>query len=280
MNYILDFRGADVGGSVVPGRIMRIDGIPLGIEDDLRRESKITFLLHGFNVNRPDGRKSLLQLAGRLPSASDGAMVAVLWPGDHWVRATSYPLEGNDADDSAAELARFIDRVVKPGTELNFVSHSLGARVVMGAVNRLIGDRYPIRQICLMAAAIDDFSLANPDDYRLGVATAERVAVLASHEDLVLKLAYPVGDFLQAFFFFWKDEVGLALGYHGPRSSNDDSIPEQVYHLQIPDERNSGHGDYIPSDPPSPNQRSAANFADEVLYGLDKPRYEENGAMA
>lgn len=275
MNYILDFRGADVGGPVVPGRIMRVDGIPLGSDDDLRQESKITFLLHGFNVNRQDGRNSLLRLAGRLPSSSDGAIVAVLWPGDHWVRAISYPFEGNDADDSAAEMARFIDRVLRPETELNFVSHSLGARVVMETVNRLIGDRYSIRQVCLMAAAIDDFSLANPEDYRLAVATADRVAVLASREDLVLKLAYPIGDFLQAFFFFWKDDVGLALGYHGPKPSNDNSIPEQVYHLQIPDGKKSGHGDYLPSDPPSANQRSAANFADEVLLRLVKPGYTE-----
>ncbi len=277
MNYILDFRGADVGGPVLPGRIMHINGIPLGTEDDLRQESKVTFLLHGFNVNRQAGRESLLRLAGRLPSVSDGAIVAALWPGDHWVRAISYPFEGNDADDSAVEMARFIDRVVRPGTELNFVSHSLGARVVMGVVNRLIGDSYSIGQICLMAAAIDDFSLADPDDYRAAVSTAERVAVLASHKDLVLKLVYPVGDFLQAFFFFWKDNVGLALGYHGPRPANDNSIPEPVFHLQIPDGKESGHGDYIPSDPPSPNQLSAAKFADEVLQRLDRPGYKNSG---
>jgi len=273
MNYVLDFRGAEVGGPVIPGRILRIDGLPLGTEDDLRRESKITFLLHGFNVNRQDGTDSLLRLANRLPSASDGAIVAVLWPGDHWVRAVSYPFEGNDADDSAAEMARFIDRVVRSGTPLFFVSHSLGARVVMETVSRLSGDRYPIRQICLMAPAIDDSSVANPEKYRLAVATADRVAVLASRKDLVLTLAYPLGDFLQAFIFFWKDEVGLALGYHGPKPSGENIIPAQVYHVQIPDGKDSGHGDYVPSEPPSPNQRSAADFANEVIQGADRPQY-------
>jgi len=273
MNYVLDFRGANVGGAVVPGRILQVAGLQLGTEDDLRRELKITFLLHGFNVNRDEGRASLLKLASLLPAAANGAIVAVLWPGDHWVGAINYPFEGNDADDSAMEMARYIDRVVMPGAELYFVSHSLGARVVMGAVNRLIGDRYLIRQICLMAAAIDDFSLAKPDEYRLATVGAERVAVLASRKDLVLKFAYTVGDFLQAFFFFWKDEVGLALGYHGPRPSGDSLIPNQVYYVQIPDGKDSGHGDYIPSDSPSPNQRSASNFANEVLGKVDKPQY-------
>ena len=82
MIYILDFRGANFGGPVVPGRIVQIGG--LLTEDDLRLESKVTFLLHGYNVSREEGRESLLRLANELPSAADGAVVAVLWPGDHW----------------------------------------------------------------------------------------------------------------------------------------------------------------------------------------------------
>lgn len=275
MIYILDFRGANVGGPVVPGRIMQIGGLPmtLGTEDGLRLEPKVTFLLHGYNVTRQEGRESLLRLAKKLPAATDGAVVAVLWPGDHWTGAISYPFEGKDADDSAAELVRFIDRVIRRGTELSFVSHSLGARVVMETVKRLIGEDYPIRQICLMAAAIDDFSLAHPQDYRHVVTAAERVAVLASQKDKVLKLAYPVGDLLQAFVFFWKDEIGLALGYHGPKPIDEYSVPGQVHHLQIPDGRESDHGDYIPANPPNQKQLSAAQFADEVLQGAITPGY-------
>src|SRR3989344_2861170 len=216
MIYLLDFRGACIGGPVVSGRIVQVGGlpVPLGTEDDLRLESKVTFLLHGYNVTRQEGRESLLRLANHLPSVTGGAIVAVLWPGDHWVRAISYPFEGNDADDSAAELARYIDRIIRRGTELFFVSHSLGARVVMGTVNRLTGTDYQIRQICLMAPAIDDFSLAHPDEYQIGTVAAERVAVLASKRDKILRLAYPIGDLLQAFIFFWEDEAGFALCYN------------------------------------------------------------------
>jgi len=273
--YLLDFRGADVGGPVVPGRIVQMGGLftRLGTESDLRLESKITFLLHGFNCSRQRGRELLLRLAEKLPSVTDGAIVAVLWPGDHWVRFISYPFEGKDADDSAFELSRYIVRGIKPGTELSFVSHSLGARVVMETVERLIGRDYQIRQICLMAAAIDDYSLSDPEEYRIGVSLAERVAVLASKRDRVLKYAYPVGDLLQAFVFFWKDESGLALGYHGPKPIEGHSLPKQVYPVQIPDERKTDHGDYLPNHPPTPNQLSSARFANEVLQGAMAPKY-------
>jgi len=271
MTYLLDFRGADRGGAVVPGVVVPAPG--LGNENQLRAESRITFLVHGYNVDRPQGRNSLLRLAQSLPSAADGAVVAVLWPGDHWSRAVSYPLEGKDADDSAAALARYIGDVIGRGSELSFVSHSLGARVVMETVKRLNKNDYPVLQVCLLAPAIDDVSLAHPGDYLHTVPKAQRVAVLASREDRVLKLAYPAGDLLQAFVFFWRDRIGLALGYHGPKKSGTHTIPGQVYHAQIPDARKADHGHYLPDNPPTLNQSSSVSFANAVLQGVLRPTY-------
>ena len=267
MVFILDFREANRGGAVVPGRLTQ------GAEDDLRRASKVTFLVHGFNVCRRKGTEGMRRLASRLPSTADGAVVAVLWPGDHFVRVVSYPFEGRDADDSAAMLARYIRRVLRPGTEISFVTHSLGARLAMETVKRLRRRGYRFRQVCLMAAAIDDFSLAEPLDYRATTQEADRVAVLASRKDLVVRFAYPVGDRLQAFFFFWRETTGLALGFHGPRPTKRSAIPQNVYHEQISPERGSGHGDYIPDATPNPEQISATQFADEVLQGIEEPRY-------
>lgn len=273
MNYVLDFRGADSSGAVVPGRLLS------GDEFQLHAEPRVVFLLHGYNTNREKGRAALSRLAQKLSVTVNDAFVAVLWPGDHWTRAISYPFEGRDADDSAKELARYIDRVIARNTELFFVSHSLGARVVMETVKRLRG--YPVRQILLMAPAIDDSSLANPKVYRGVSDAADRVAVLASRKDNTLKYAYPAGDALQAFVFFWKDVVDLALGYHGPRKSGTSVIPSKVYAEQIPDARGSDHGHYIigdpaqdvPGDPAVANRISAAEFAADVLRGVVNPRY-------
>lgn len=99
MIYFLDFRGKDRGGPVLPGKIVSLTGIVSGQEDALCFESRIIFLIHGFNVDRRSGQANLRSLAQELVSAGDAALVAVTWPGDNWANALSYPLEGNDADD-------------------------------------------------------------------------------------------------------------------------------------------------------------------------------------
>ena len=226
------------------------------------------YLVHGFNVNRASGQGKLAELGAQvLARAADTAIVVVTWPGDSWAGPASYPFEGNDADDSGSELARFIDRVHPAGTELSFVSHSLGARVVFETVKTLAPARYPVRQVCVMAAAIDDFSVSATEDYRVEVELAGRVAVLASARDPVLRLAFPLGDLLQAFLFFWKDVSGLALGFHGPRPSGSYAVPANVVHVQIADSLGVGHGDYLYAGTPNEAQSRAAAFATAAMAG-------------
>lgn len=279
-NYILDLRTADIGGAVTSGRIVKFDFLrePLGTEADLRREAEVTFLVHGYNVNRKNGSTTLVRLAKMLRSAGvNGAIVAVLWPGDsQLLNFASYPFEAHDANDSAAEIARFTQLLIRPSVKLSFVSHSLGARVVMRTV-QLLQHRYPISQICLMAAAIDDFSLAEPKNYREAVLSANRVTILASEKDKVLRNAYPAGDWLQSFLY--ADELfGQALGLRGPKATVTYGIPSQVYHVQIPPGKkpadNVDHSDYLPAhDPATQKQGAAAHFAGQVLQNEIAPAY-------
>jgi hypothetical protein len=275
MIYLLDFRAANTGGPVVPGKLVAAPG--LGTEMDLRAETNLTFIVHGYNVDRDSGRESLTKAAQQLMTGHPVSYVGVLWPGDHWVRALSYPFEGRDADDSAAFLVRYIQDVIPRGSRLSFVSHSLGARVLFATVKRLRPD-YSIGQVVAMAPAVDDTCVATPGDYLPAVVRSERVAVLASKKDRVLQLAYPVGDVLQAFIFFRTDHPGLALGYHGPRAAKGHAIPGQVFHEQIPDGRDSDHSHYLPTPKPTQtearNQASALNFARNALQGAPRPRYE------
>ena len=269
MIYFLDFRGRNQGGPVLPGRIV----IPAGAdatatEEALRRESRVVFLTHGFNVNRDSGQAQLHDFAAALPRAAGAALVVVTWPGDSWAGAAGYSFEGNDADDSGAELARFIDRVLRAGAELGFVSHSLGARVVMETIKRLDAARWPVTQVCVMAPAIDDTSVSTPRVYRNAVEDSQRVAVLASEGDRVLRWAYPAGDLLQAFVFFWKDVSGAALGLHGARADGRWSVPENLLARVVPRGDGVDHGDYLFAGAPSDKQRRAAAFADAVLAGV------------
>ena len=268
MIYHLDLRGRNQGGPVLPGRIVILaGGNAAATEDALRREPRVVFLTHGFNVNRTSGQAQLQAFAASLPRAASAALVAVTWPGDSWAGPAGYSFEGNDADDSAAELARFIDRVLRAGTELCFVSHSLGARVVMETIKRLDASRWPVTQVCVMAPAIDDTSVSTPRVYRNAVEDSQRVAVLGSEGDRVLRWAYPAGDLLQAFVFFWKDVSGAALGLHGPRPDARWSVPENLLTRVAPRADGVDHGDYLFAGAPNDRQKKAVAFADAVLAG-------------
>jgi len=281
MIYLLDFRAKSSGGAVLPGRIINPSNSPvaLGTAADLVNETQVTFLTHGFNVNRDKGMNSLLEFASTLPATPGTALVAMLWPGDHWLRKASYPLEGRYADDSAAELEKFIRGPgnLGHGVPVSFVCHSLGARVVMETIDRLSGGPHPVEQVCLMAAAIDAHSLAAIKKYNAATIASDRVAVLASRKDTVLKWVYPAGDVLQKFLFFWREEFGLALGYRGPKKRRKQPVPQNVLHEQIKKSRESKHGHYLPGPNPSNeearNRASAAQFAREVLDGTGGPEY-------
>jgi len=272
MIYTVDFRADNRGGAVVPGELIE------GDFDSLRMASKVTFLTHGFNVDRAAGADKLHRLAAQL--GLEGAVVLLLWPGDSALGAVSYPFEGRDADDTADYLVQFIDLNIDPSAQLSFFAHSLGARVVMECIGQLRDLGYRFGETCLVAAAIDDFSVSDLQLYRHVVDSTARVTVLASREDKVLKYAYPAGDLLQTFFFFWREHFGMALGYHGPRPGSDGSpVPDKIFHEQTPSDSQVDHGHYLPdgSGPatrPGRNQRAVARFAGAALSGAPAPGFK------
>jgi hypothetical protein len=275
----LDFRLDDAGGPVTAGQAYERNGTLEGraAEDALLVADHVTVAVHGFNVTRPAGRQSLGDFVAALARQQPaGPILAVLWPGDvnlGPLSFLSYPVEGNDADDTACALARYLDRVLRPDTTLSFVSHSLGARVVFGAISQLDRKKFGVREVCVMAPAVDDSSVSDPGSYRVAADSSVRVSVLASRQDNVLKWAYPIGDFVQALLFFWKDAPGGALGRFGARPYRDLPVPDEVVSTLIPDRDKVDHGDYLFSPAPDPRQRRAAAFADTVLAGDDTPAW-------
>lgn len=278
MRYVLSLRERCVGGAVVPPHLEVGQG--LGSRADLQMERRLVFLLHGFNVDACRGRASLGRLS-HLVAGEGWGLVATLWPGDHGLGALSYSFEGLDADDTAEELARFIDCWAGPEARVSFVGHSLGCRVVLETVKRMIGHAVRVEEVCLFAAAVDADSLASGEVYRSCCEKADRVTVVSSVRDRVLKLAYPAGDLLQAFLFL-RDDPGLALGLRGPRDHKSGAIPGSVTGVEIPKRSNVGHGDYFPSpwrqgtrgwSAKSTKQATAAKFAARVLAGDEVPEY-------
>lgn len=272
--YRVNFRARMIGGGVVPGKIW-----PPGREGELAEYSHITLLLHGYNVDQTKGKRLLTGLAALLPSAQEsGAIIAVLWPGDSKMGALSFPFDVNDADDTTRALLRFLfdDIHLRRDQTLSFVTHSLGARVALGTIDALRLKGFPVGQVCLMAAALDNNSLANPREYRKAVKAATRVSVLASKKDRVLKWAYPAGDFLETLFHF-RDSPRLALGYTGPKPYQSNQVPGNVFPKKIAKGRKSDHGHYLPvlnaEGQEKQNQDSAAHFANDTLEGEAAPKY-------
>ena len=265
--------GPGAGGAVTPADLLLLTRRCEG--------RQVMFLVHGYNVSRDAGRRALVAFIDRLPCARDAVVFAVLWPGDHFTDFLSYSFEGDDADDSARELVKFIGDHLPRSARLCFASHSLGARVVMATIKGLAtaGWRGAIDQVCLLAPAIDNDCLTDNDwrAYLAATRAAGRVAVLSSTRDNVLGCAYPAGDLLQAIFFSDTDGPGWALGYAGPTRTPDATLAARVHHRAIPPDRGAGHGHYLPGEQPDQvedaNQRAAAAFADAVLRGDPAPDY-------
>ena len=74
MTYVLDFRGANMGGPVLPAQLVE------GRLNALQMAGDVTFLLHGFNVDRAEGKAGLKRFAEHLSMVPHHALVATLWP--------------------------------------------------------------------------------------------------------------------------------------------------------------------------------------------------------
>ena len=118
MIYVLDFRVANTGGAVVPGKV--VPGPGLGDELQLRAEPRVTFLLHGYNVNRENGRASLLRLA------HDFDLV-----GQYLRQLASTPLLTADEE---VELAKRIEAGVYAKQLLESGSHESSSRAELVAL--------------------------------------------------------------------------------------------------------------------------------------------------
>jgi hypothetical protein len=271
VTLFLDFRTDGVGGGILDEPRV-LEGNGLVDRPELRHLGQtlpaariagreVVFATHGFNVSRVAGVHSLARLERDLNLPAAFVFVGVLWPGDWWIPVVNYPSEAGDAVLCGRLLAKFVNTSLSLAGSVSLVSHSLGGRLVLEAAKHL---SRPAREVCVLAAAVDDDCLTS-GQYDSARKNAKRISVLASRGDLVLRIAYPAGDFFSDIFYDDDNPARKALGYHGPRPR-----AENVLHAQISG-RQSGHGDYFPpADLAAPNdmQRKPEAFISEVLQGL------------
>lgn len=269
--WFLDFRTRDVGGPVATAPMLyeddRLRGV--GLSALPPAHGGLTFVLHGFNNDREEGRAKVAGFTSAaiqlVPALGSTRVVGVLWPGDAIFGFLSYPTEEADADRTAAGFARELAAARLPVAP-SFVAHSLGCRVALQTVDTLVRgapDRAWVDQMVLFAGAVDDDALARSDRYALAVRSASRLINVASTSDRVLQYAFPAGDWLAG--IFTGGYTRKALGRHGPAASP--RPPEQVRRFQV-GVHGVGHGDYLGGD--SALRRRASELAGHAIQ-RDEP---------
>lgn len=257
MTLFLNFRTRAVGGAVNTNPQL-CDGLgdrtqagwtlipPARLKSTFAGKA-VLFGVHGFNVSQSNGAVSLGLLDHYMALTGSGLFVGVLWPGDSIIPVVDYPFEGDVAMDCGRRLAAFCNDACSTAQTISFVSHSLGARLVLEAVSNL--DR-KAGTVCLTAAAVNRDCLTA--EYAAAAKNCEQISVLASREDKVLQLAFPVGDPLSLLLHADHTPFQIALGSEGPPTP----APAPVHPpWQISDSEQTagdyGHGDYLPPATPS-----------------------------
>lgn len=271
MTWFLSVRSQDVGGPVVPAELVEslggaqpsytpmptwgVTGEDDGRAIDLFTGRHLVIAVHGFNVSRPKAVRAMVTLERALALPSDSLFLGVLWPGDSWIPVVNYPTEASDAVRAGGYVADFLNRHAAGALSFNLISHSLGGRVLLETVRRL---QRSTRQACITAGALEDDCLHG--QYGDVPQRSERVSVLASREDHVLRLAYPIGDFFSVLFGSGDNPFQSALGLAGPEPT--ETWP-RVSPRQIPDAQGYDHGDYFP---PSDGSAAPGRWTTSVGY--------------
>jgi hypothetical protein len=253
MTYFVNFRTQNVGGAVTDPYFLEGDGVavppalspvPWATVPSIVAGRNLLFAAHGFNVSYQDGACTLTWLDRYLDLPFSSLFIGVLWPGDSWIPIVDYPSEGDVAIDCGTRLARLCNDWCAGAQSLSFVSHSLGARLVLTAITGL--DR-AARSVCLAAAAVNRDCLTS--EYASAAKNSRSISILASRSDDVLKIAYSIGDPLADLLHDDHTPFQPALGYDGPPTPAPAPVQPP---WQIPDDAGYGHGDYLPPCNPTP----------------------------
>jgi hypothetical protein len=246
MNWFLDLRAWGHGGPV--GTLKVSDGTRFYADasdllNDIRGRD-VFLMAHGYNVNREHGTHSLNQWKSKLEVKAQPVFIGVLWPGDCVLPIfIDYVWEGSEAEKSGTLLGEFVRDNFAIAASLTFASHSLGARVVLQAIQTL-ADSDRVKNLILLAAAIEDDTLLR--EFNRAAQKVDRISVVYSLEDHVLQLAYPGGNLIGGLIERGNPNVKAALGRLGPSAPWAGKI---LPNPRLPSYWKYGHTDYMTTNP-------------------------------
>jgi esterase/lipase superfamily enzyme len=175
------------------------------------RGKKILVLIHGYNNELTEvvaeyARIQERMRASDLLSPNPGGYDLVLgytWPAGS--SALSFPVAVLWAKAAGERFRTTAERLQSAAASIDVQAHSLGARVALEALDR---SEITLRNLWLLAPAIDDEAVEHGEAYYSSTQRCSRVYVLHSENDPVLRTGYRVADF---------PDFDRALGCRGPQ---------------------------------------------------------------
>jgi hypothetical protein len=271
MTLFIDLRASGKGGIVADAAQAWDDGTTLVSADAFAQRilgKDVLLATHGFNVDRQAGIDSLSMWNRRCNLPPNGIFVGVLWPGDsRFLPFVDYVYEGSEAISSGKLLAAYLNQNSALAQSLSFFSHSLGARTVLQTIRGLTTKP---RCAILMAAAIENNCLA--EEYADAAAKVNKICVVASVADDVLKWAFPPGNLVGEIVMHGHPYDRTALGRFGPLRPLPPNL--NVVAQQIPESWNYGHLDYLAEaalGPPFAVPLPSPNSNDPIPVDVNNP---------
>jgi esterase/lipase superfamily enzyme len=175
------------------------------------RGKRTLILVHGYNNEMPavidayDRVREMMRLSKLLAPDPRGydVVLGYAWPGG-W-SGLSFPVAVLRANRTGKRFRDTLAKLQNAAASVDVQTHSLGARVAMEALDR---GGVTLRNLWLLAAAIDDETVEKGEEYFDAAQRCSRVYVMHSEQDPVLRTAYRIGDLL---------DHDRALGWKGPQ---------------------------------------------------------------
>jgi esterase/lipase superfamily enzyme len=177
-------------------------------------DQRLLLLVHGYHNKRENilGGYSMIEgtmqsrnIVGSGPRAYH-QVIGIAWPGGF--TKASYLLAKLRANALGDSVFARLKKIVEAAKAVDIMTHSLGARVVLKALQNADPTTQTIRNLFLTAPAVDDESIQQGEKFFNATKACRKVFVLHSRNDNVLKLSYPILDF------------DKALGLEGPQKAN------------------------------------------------------------
>lgn len=239
-------------------------------QDLFVRKNRLVVLVHGFNVTQTSADESFADFERALRPEFQARLVRLYWPGDtstptdalkgeqgfftkRLISPLGYPWKPRDALQAAQKLRTLLAKAFQERAraglsdplELCFVAHSLGCRLTLELLERIIGSQAPVASgpngalevplTVLMAAAVPRYAVLTAGDFRDTIDQLRRLWILHSRRDSVLSFVFRPGQlFERAYFPDFRLSVRGAVGRRGMPQADRVSVVEGIW----------DHGDY------------------------------------